>query len=59
MGFSLAAATGVKVALTAVHELLIAVASIVEPRALGLEDFNSCRTWAQQLQFPGSRAQAQ
>ena len=36
VGFSLAAATSVKVALTAVHGLLIVVASLVEPRALGL-----------------------
>ena len=29
------------------------------PRALGCADFSSCSTWAQQVQLPGSRAQAQ
>ena len=53
-------ATSVTAILFAVRGLLIAVASlVVEPRALGLEDFNSCSTWAQLLQFPGPRAQPQ
>ena len=48
MGFSLVAATSVKATLFVVCGLLIAVASlVVEPRALVLEDFNSCSTWAQ------------
>ena len=28
-------------------------------RALGCSGFSGCGTWVQQLQFPGSRAQAQ
>ena len=46
--------------LVVVHGPLIMVSSLVaEHRAPGQAAFRSCILWAQQLQFPGSRAQAQ
>ena len=51
MGFSLVA-VGRGYRLVVVCQLLIT-------RALGHTGFSSCNTWAQYLQFPSSRAQAQ
>ena len=51
MGFSLAVVNGGN-SLVAVHGFLIAVASLVENHGL-------LGTWAQCLQLPGFRAQAQ
>ena len=51
MGFSLAVVNG-GYCLVAVHGFLIAVASLVENHGLS-------GTWAQYLQLPGFRAQAQ
>jgi len=38
---------------------LVVVCQLLITRALGHAGFSSCNTWAQYLQFPGSRAQAQ
>ena len=58
-GLSLVVASG-GFSLVVVLGLLIMVSSLVaEHRALGQAAFRSCVLWAQQLQFLGSRAQAQ
>ena len=57
-GFSLVAASG-GYSPAAGCRLLTAVASCCRAQALGWADFSSCGTWAQQLWFLGSRAQAQ
>ena len=38
---------------------LVVVCQLLITWALGHAGFSSCNTWAQYLQFPGSRAQAQ
>ena len=42
----------------AARRLLVAVASHCGARALGHDGFHRFGTWAQLVQFPGSRAQA-
>ena len=43
----------------AVCRLLIGVASLIEEHRLQQAGFSSCGPWAQQMQLPASRAQAQ
>ena len=58
MGFSLVAESR-GYSLVAVWGLLIVVASLVAETDFRVRGHRSCGTWAQQLQLPGCRAQAQ
>ena len=57
-GFSLVVMRG-GYSLVVMKGLLIVVTSCCGVQALGHTSFSSCGTWAQELWFPGSRAQAQ